>query len=333
MRIAAHGATAIDREGEGGQDWRMRRIGLWIAVLCALAARGQDFAQTVAFGDSLTANDLLWLAYGTPRDLYGADPAEAVFDRAARRGDMLSSYAVPGSRSQGLVAEAVLYGKRVLNGKQAPATFTHLETGGNDCFEALELLAGASPGDDPGADAVMDGLVRRVSKTLALLRLAAPGARCVVWTVPDITLTPKVMARGLSAGDTARVRAHLERANAALAALADARTLVFDAYTLSRRLLTVPPLVGGQPLRLPPETGGYDCWFADAVHPTAVANAILANAVIDVLNARWDAGIPPYSDAELAALARYNSAAARVSAQARPRRVGRQRAPARATSR
>jgi lysophospholipase L1-like esterase len=311
----------------------MQRVGLCIAALCALVARGQDFGRTVTFGDSLTANDLVWLAYGTPPGLYGADPAEAVFDKAARRGDVLSSYAVPGSRSQGLVVEAVFYGRRLLNGQQEPATFYHVETGGNDCFDALDRLAAAPPGADPEADAVRDGLVRRVSGTLALLRLAAPGARCVVWTVPDITLTPKVLARNLSAEETERVRTHLERANMALAALADDRTLVFDAYAVSRRLLTLPPVVGGRPLRLPPETGGSDCWFADPVHPTAVANAILANAVIEALNARWGAGIPFYSDAELAALAGYNRAAATVSAQAIPRRVGRQRAPACVTSR
>ena len=51
-------------------------------------------------------------------------------------------------------------------------------------------------------------------------------------------------------------------------------------------------------------TGVYAGLFADDIHPTAVANALVANEIIDVMNAKWGAGIPRYGDAELAALAR-----------------------------
>jgi len=40
------------------------------------------------------------------------------------------------------------------------------------------------------------------------------------------------------------------------------------------------------------------------VHPTAVANALIANTLIETLNGRWGGNVGQYSDAELRALAR-----------------------------
>jgi len=87
-----------------------RLLPLGFILLFAPAALGQaDFEDVVCFGDSLTHNDLLWIAYGTPPDLYEADPMEAVFNKGAESGDQLASYAVAGSESSDVSYQVDLY--------------------------------------------------------------------------------------------------------------------------------------------------------------------------------------------------------------------------------
>lgn len=52
-------------------------IVLLTMFICSFgAAFGQpDFSSFVTFGDSLTHNDLLGIAYDSPQDFYGEDPA------------------------------------------------------------------------------------------------------------------------------------------------------------------------------------------------------------------------------------------------------------------
>ncbi len=83
------------------------------------------------------------------------------------------------------------------------------------------------------------------------------------------------------------------------------QVVVLDtAEAIIRSFALNPPTVGGRKLVGPPLRGGYDHIFADKIHPTAVSNALLANLIIDRMNARWKTRIPKYSDAELKAKAR-----------------------------
>lgn len=284
----------------------MKAIRFWVVAVLLLAGMGraQDLEDTVTFGDSLTGNDILWRVYDNPADLYGADPMEAVFNKAALRGDRLWNYAVPGTEASGLLAEIVLYGKRWKAGRQDMGTFFSVETGGNDFLGNIDQFAAAPPGSDPSADARVDRLILNVRRTVALLRRASPGARLILWTVADVTVTPKIASRQFSSTALANIRAHLERANSSIRSLAGQGVLVFDLYVVTGEVLADPPILDGRPLRPPPAVGEYDCWFADSVHPTAAANAVLANAIIDRLNGEWNAGFPRYSEAEIAALAR-----------------------------
>lgn len=80
--------------------------------------------------------------------------------------------------------------------------------------------------------------------------------------------------------------------------------VVLDTAALIQDLASDPPVLGSQQLAGPPATGLFAGLFADDIHPTAVGNALAANGIIDLSNARRGAGIPEYADPELRALAR-----------------------------
>ncbi|MBN1557816.1 MAG: hypothetical protein JW951_06685 [Lentisphaerae bacterium] len=285
----------------------MKRPAVLAACLCGvLAAAAQDFETTVTFGDSLTANDILWRVYHNPKDLYGTDPFEAVFLKAAHRGDTVWNYAVPGTRSFGLLIETLLYARNREDGKQPPATVFSVQSGNNDLLQILDRLAAAPPGADPDTDALTDGVTDRLRLAVRGLARSHPAARVVAWTLADLTGTPSVQRRGYPPEALSTIRLHIERANAGIAALHDPpRVIVFDLLGWMDEIAADPPVIYGQTLRPAPATGGYDCLFADDLHPTAVANALVANALVRRLNDTWHTALPVYSEAELAALARF----------------------------
>jgi len=280
-------------------------IVLLVVFLAAVpAAFGQaDFTDTVTFGDSLTHNDLLWLYYGNPPDLYEADPMEAVFDKGAAAGDDLTSYAVAGSESKDVELQIDLYFFNRLIQSQDQATLFGFEIGGNDVLNSIGLLAANPPGQNPSADAVIDGIIANMKSDLFLLRRTHKKARFVVWTIPDVTLTPGLW-NSLSPGEVANVRAHLERVNTLIRSLdALPYAVVLDLYTLLEITVANPPVLFGHQLVPPPAHGDYDDLFADEIHPTAVSNALIANAVVKLINAKWNDDIPLYTKEELADLA------------------------------
>lgn len=274
------------------------------ALLFAVPVPGQavDFSETVTFGDSLTNNWLLGFPFRTA--LYGDDPMELVFDRGSVAGDRLTDYAIPGAKSDWMLAEIGVYATRFQAGSQGLGTLLSFEIGGNDVLDNWGRLSAVPPGVDPSTDAVINVLVQRMINDLGLLWLTHPGARFVVWTIPDITFTP----RHWSDRNTVRgsnFRAHLARVNS-LIRLLDflPNIVVLDTEIFLRTNATNPPVIRGRRLAGPPVMGVYDGLFADSIHPTAVANALVANAIIASMNAKWGAGLPPYTETELAQLAR-----------------------------
>ena len=79
--------------------------------------------------------------------------------------------------------------------------------------------------------------------------------------------------------------------------------VVLDLYALSQAMVDNPPVIFGHELVGPPAYGGFDHLFADTIHPTAVGNALIANAIIARINAKWGDDIPLYTEEELADLA------------------------------
>lgn len=263
-----------------------------------------DFKEMVTFGDSLTHNDLIWLVSGEPRAMYGDDPHQAVFNKAAISGDDLTSYAIAGSTSDDVPIQIDLYDFFNLIGTQDNATLFGYEIGGNDILNNADLLMANAPGSNPDADAVIDNLINNIQDQITGLNHdAKPGTRFIIWTVPDVTFTPRFFGQ-LNSTQIANLQAHTERVNELIRS-ADRFSFiaVIDIFQAIGIMVNNPPIIKGQPLLPPPTYGEFDALFADDIHPTAVSNAIIANFIISKLNKKWHDNIPVYTEDELADLA------------------------------
>lgn len=284
------------------------RLLILLAIVVVVPCRAWsqvDTSHSVSFGDSLTDNDSLFLLFGTNPQIYGADPFEAVFNQASEPGDSLSNRAVLGSTAEQVFGQVIDYAGSRWSGVLAPATFISLQAGGNDFLttEILLTLATAPPGDSPEADRIVNGIRLDLLKSLLLLRFTDRQAAIVVWTVPDVTLTPLVLSLGLDAQSLQNVRLHIERLNRSIRVLAFQRRIaVLDISRVLSEVAMNPPIIDGVPLFPPPQFGFGAAVFADPIHPTAVANGILANELITTLNLKFDDQIPVYTDSELGQL-------------------------------
>jgi hypothetical protein len=274
---------------------------LILFVAASTAFCEADFTETVSFGNSLTHNDLLWIYYSNPPDLYEMDPMEAVFMKGASVGDVLTNYAVAGSESGDVSLQIDLYELMRLMGIQAKATLFSFEIGGNDILNNDNLLAAYAPGEDPSADAVIDNLISNMIDGVARLRSSHPGGQFVIWTIPDVTLTPALWYN-LTPEEADNIRSHTDRVNR-LVLLAANRfhfVVVLDTYWFIQYTVENPPVILGHQLVPSPAYGDYDNIFADDIHPTAVSNALMANFISFRINNKWNDDIPLYTQEELA---------------------------------
>jgi len=284
---------------------------IWLVRTCCLvylfgsttAFAQADLTEMVTFGDSLTHNDLLGWAYGQPQDMYGEDPMEAVFSKGSEGDERLNSYAIGGSESGDVALQIDVYWFLRLIKAQREATLFGFQIGGNDVLNNIELLAASMPGENPLADSVIDDIIENMRDDLTDLRRSHPDAQFVIWTVPDVTVTPDRWF-DLTDIEAENVRAHVERANHAIRRAARLPfVVVVDLFTVGQQFVSNPPVIFGQQLVPPPSYGGYDHIFADEIHPTAVSNAFLANVIINQINVKWNDDIPQYTEEELADLA------------------------------
>jgi lysophospholipase L1-like esterase len=275
-----------------------------VFVLLASFADGQaQLRDTVCFGDSLTHNDLLGWVYGNAQDMYGADPMEAAFNKGAKTGDELRSYAVGGSESDDLEIQVNVYLLDWLLGNADQATLFCIEIGANDILNNDPLLGANPPGVDPVADALIDSIVSNITSNLSTLWLSSPNAQFVIWTIPDVTVTPDLWGKSPLQRDN--IRAHVQRANQSLRAFGALPSVaVVDVYWSLRRAALHPPVLFGRSLVGPPMSTGYDHIFADELHFTAVTNALTACEIIYEMNSVFSDTIPAYTNRELAELAR-----------------------------
>jgi lysophospholipase L1-like esterase len=294
-------STTKDRPTKRNLFWS---VFAFVFIIISPAAYGQiRFSETVSFGDSLTSNDRLWIYFDNPEDLYGADPMEAVFKKARGPNAELTNYALEGTVSDQLHFQVDAYEANLDWGDQNSATFISIETGGNDVLDEVALLGKYAPGTNAVADEVGRNIYRNMRSALGALRGWHPRANFVVWTIPDITLTPGLWHK-LSKRQIQNIRAHLKRVNKAITKLGGSKhVVVLDLYALLQDFVANPPVIYGQALLRPPVTGKYNSIFADKIHPTAVSNALIANAMIEAINKKWGLSIPLYTKRELAWLA------------------------------
>ena len=281
-------------------------LGLAVLSLTSPQAAAQqlDLEHCICFGDSLTNNDFLGLVYGNPQSLYDKDPFEAMFAKAAPGGATLNSFALAGATSRDLAGQINTYEALEFLFLAPTATLFQIEIGGNDFLDNVQLLGSAAPGQNATADAVVNRVLGRLESALKRLR-PRQGVEMVLWTIPDITITPEWLGR-LNATQIANIRAHTKRANDRIRMFRGRpRVAVLDFEKLQVAVVNNPPVIQGNPLIPPPSFGDYDDLHADGVHPTAVANALIANAMIDLLNGKFGTNFPFYSAQELADLARF----------------------------
>lgn len=282
----------------------MRKIIVLAICAVSILAAGQafcqvDFSETVTFGDSLTCNEPLWLKYGGEEEDYGPDPMESVFIKGANPGDNLQSYAVAGSMATHLRAQVLAYLAAKVARVQDRGTFFSIQIGGNDIAENIDLLASTPPRKKRAADVVINRIAMRIGDAHKLLKRTHPRAQFIIWMVPDVTLTPKYLGR-FDETQLANIRAHIRRANLAILNLQDRRTVVFNHFLWMNQTVVNLPTVGGQVAIGPPMYGFSGCLFADHLHPSAMSNALQANAMIGQINAAFRDTIPLYTDAEIA---------------------------------
>lgn len=105
--------------------------------------------RSSSFGDSLTDNDFLYLLFGTDPAIYGADPFEAMFNKAADPEDQLANYAILRSTSADVLLQIQTYAAARKAKAIERSTLVSIQAGANDFLdpENLMFLASAPPGE------------------------------------------------------------------------------------------------------------------------------------------------------------------------------------------
>ena len=291
---------------------RPLRSSLAVALaLAAMPAWAGQFGNTVFFGDSLTDSGHFRITLPPQLQPYAGKfttnpaPVWAEFVADHYGGDGRTdnqggdNYAQGGSRvtvQNGVAESTVAQMQRYLagNGGQAdPRTLYTVWSGANDIF----AIAGAGAPPQETITAAVLGMAQIVGT------LEAAGARYIlVPNLPDMGLTPNAIAAG-PAGQAALTQLATSYNNGMYSTLAQRglRVIPLDTFTMLREVIASPATYGlrnvTQTACLPPQGSSLTCTpsslvapdaastylFADGVHPSAAAHAILADYAVSVL--------------------------------------------------
>lgn len=297
-----------------------------LAVALALAAApalAGEFKGAVFFGDSLTDSghfqNQLPASVRPITGKFTTNPAWVWAEYLAERYDGNGftdnqggdNYAQGGSRvtvQNGAAESTVSQVGRYLaaNGGAAdPDTLYTVWTGANDIF----AIAGAGAPPQQTIATAVGGVVQIVGT------LDAAGARYIlVPTLPDMGITPQAIAAG-PAGQAALTQLSSTYNAAMYGALAQNgyRVIPLDTFSMLREVVASPATYGlrnvTQTACLPPTASSLTCnptslvapdaastyLFADGVHPSGAAHAILADYAVSVLEGPQLIGILPHS--------------------------------------
>jgi len=127
----------------------------------------------------------------------------------------------------------------------------------------------------------------------ALGGLAVEGSGNLATALPDGALTPEGLQQGvlLYADETAAILTRTAEINARIAAISSANnTILLDANALIANVVANGYTIGGLTLTKTFLSGGL--FSADGVHPTAIGYAIIADTIIQAINAQTGSSIP-----------------------------------------
>jgi phospholipase/lecithinase/hemolysin len=309
--------------------WRWMAIGLLAVVLAAPVetAAQMTFSRIVVFGDSLSdpGNDFALINKQNTPPYDNIDPVTVIPHEPYAKGGHhysngatwveqfarlrgLAQYVAPAWKSAGTkAANYAVGGGRAyddhinknlpqqvsqfladVGGKAPPDALYVIEFGGNDI---RDILMSKNPGF------AADGLTSIYYSILALYGSGA--TKFLVWNVPDLSLTPAIIAMdsaqdGIQATVQFLVNSYNENLDNLIAALAayGIEIKLFDAAAAVRALVNDPEDYGLEVVDeacVTPKVPPFDCkepdecLFWDGIHPSKAVHGILAQKIAELL--------------------------------------------------
>lgn len=282
------------------------------ALLFSAAAQATDFTKVVAFGDSLSDAGNIAKELGSPVPLrFTTNPSTTAIENiASAYGYNLTAslsggtdYAYGGAKVATDVAlppaPSVLNqvgGYLSANGGHAdPHALYSVWIGANDL-----LGAAAAPSQ---AAALQTAAVAATQEVGAIKALQTAGAKTIiVFNIPDIGKTPAAMSQGAaaSAGASTLALAYNGVLTGGLAQLGKG-IVPIDTYSLLNEIIAQPGKYGFTNVTTPActtassiqctpgtlvsPTAGQNYLFADGIHPTGAAHALLGQYALSILSA------------------------------------------------
>lgn len=157
--------------------------------------------------------------------------------------------------------------------------------------------------NDPTPPALLANVVSNVAWIHDYVRDRAPDLPIIIATVPDIGATPEVSENYTDPAKRAVARQRIATMNANLSAMALARgATVARIDELTNRVFDQVPLEinGTEFIFAPhPENPPLHLFCKDGFHPATVAQALIADLLVDALNQATAAGIPRLENREI----------------------------------
>jgi lysophospholipase L1-like esterase len=299
----------------------------WIAAVDGSALNAAPL-RVLAIGDSLTEEYAFELPFSAP----DSNPTNANVDnwpdilsthRAAwltfgsysstvlawqdlRNGGFEFNYGVPGFTTSDWLAvwQASLFDflnyltKNNLIRNLAEVDVVIIFLGGNDLKSNYNGIF-----HDPSPPALLGQAVTNLASIHDFVRTRAPALPIIIATVPDIGATPDVSAKYTDPTKRLVARARIAAMNASLIAMAAARGATvarIDALT-DRVFDQVPLQLNGTPFIYPPnpENSPRPIFCKDGFHPATMAQALIADILVDALNRATGRAIPRLPNREI----------------------------------